>query len=474
MGILDLAKLLRSGELSSELLTKKYIEKIKEKNPTLNAYVNTTFELALEQAKHADKDLKNGNANILCGIPMNLKDNITTCGIETTCCSKILRGYVPFYNATVWENLKSKGAVLLGKTNMDEFAMGTSGETSCFGGTQNPIDKTKVAGGSSGGGACSVSADLSVYAIGSDTGGSVREPASFCGVVGLKPTYGAISRYGLISYASSFDQIGIISNSVEDCSIIFDEIKGKDKFDDTSIDYYKNTFDNLHSEIKGLKIGVVKGLLDDCDIEIASQIEKAISFFKDNGAKLVEISLPSLELSLSAYYILACAQASSNLGRYDGIRYGARTGQYQDLDEMMIKTRTENFGEEVKRRIMLGTFVLSSGHKDEYYKKALNSKELIKSDFSNAFTSCDCIITPTVPTTAFKKGFAINNLIKGYKSDKYTAPVSVAGLPAISIPCGVDKCGLPIGMQIIGNYFEEDKILNVAHFYEKRADKGVV
>jgi len=470
--ITKIASQLRSGEVTSVGLTQKYIEQIQEKNPILNAYVSTTFEVALEQAKLADEKIKSGNADILCGIPMTLKDNISTSGLETTCCSKILKGYVPFYDATAWSNLKNKGAVLLGKTNMDEFAMGSTCETSCYGSTKNPIDVTRVPGGSSGGGASAVGGDLAVYALGSDTGGSIRQPASFCGVVGLKPTYGAVSRFGLIAYGSSLDQIGPIANSVKDCAIVYDAICGKDCNDATSIDGAKNTADNLKQDVKGLKIGIVKEFFEGLNPEIEKPIKESIEFYAKNGAEIVEVSIPTLKVALPVYYIIACAEASSNLGRYDGIRYGYRVDKYTDINDMIKKTRTEGFGKEVQHRIMLGTYVLSSGYYDAYYKKARQLRAKICQDFDNVFAKCDVLITPTVPNTAFPLNYTCNNVIEMYLSDICTVPINIAHLPAISIPCGKDKNGLPIGMQIIGNKKQEQTILNTAYYYEQNSESA--
>ncbi len=472
--IFYLSELLHSGKITSRELTEKYIEEIKKLNPTLNAFVRYTFDEALKQADYADELLRSGKGGLLTGIPMTLKDNICTDGMETTCCSKILKGYVPFYDATAWKKLKEQGAVLLGKTNMDEFAMGSTCETSCYGTALNPRDLTKVPGGSSGGVASAVSANLAPYGLGSDTGGSIRQPAGFCGIVGLKPTYGAVSRYGLIAYGSSLDQIGPLCLSVKDCAVVFDAIKGKDVHDSTSIDSGNDTiYDKLGKDVKGLKIGYVKEFFEGLDEEIASSVKKAIDFYKENGAEIVEISLPTLQIALPVYYIIACAEASSNLGRYDGIRYGLKAEHYQDVNDMIKETRTQGFGKEVKRRIMLGTYVLSSGYYDAYYKKARELRVKIKKDFENAFAKCDCIIAPTVPNTAFPLNYTSKNVIEMYLSDIYTVPVNVAGLPSVSLPCGKDKSGMPISMQIIGNALQEEKILNTAYYYEQNYDCGI-
>lgn len=464
-------EMLKSGEITAVELTKQYIDAVEKENPTLNAYVKTTFSLALKSAEKVDEKLKNGEEiGLLEGIPMTLKDNISTDGIETTCCSKILSGYTPIYDAFVWDKLKKDGAVLLGKTNMDEFAMGSSCENSCYGGANNPHNKNHVAGGSSGGGASAVGANIAVYALGSDTGGSIRQPASFCGIVGLKPTYGAVSRFGLIAYASSLDQIGPITTSVEDAAIVFDHISGKDDMDSTSKGASDTTADKLTGDVKGLKIGIAKEYFEGINPDVKENIEKAIETYKSLGAQIVEFELPILKYALPVYYILACAEASSNLGRYDGIRYGYRTESYNGIHDMICKTRSQGFGKEVKRRILLGTYVLSSGYYDAYYKKAQNLRGNIVDAFKKTFEKCDVILAPTVPMTAFENGFTGQNAIETYQTDICTVPVNIAGLPAVSIPCGVAQNGLPVGMQLIGNSFCEATILNAAYAFEQNAD----
>lgn len=464
-------EMLKSGEITAVELTKQYIDAVEKENPTLNAYVKTTFSLALKSAEKVDEKLKNGEEiGLLEGIPMTLKDNISTDGIETTCCSKILSGYTPIYDAFVWDKLKKDGAVLLGKTNMDEFAMGSSCENSCYGGAKNPHNKNHVAGGSSGGGASAVGANIAVYALGSDTGGSIRQPASFCGIVGLKPTYGAVSRFGLIAYASSLDQIGPITTSVEDAAIVFDHISGKDDMDSTSKGASDTTADKLTGDVKGLKIGIAKEYFEGINPDVKENIEKAIETYKSLGAQIVEFELPILKYALPVYYILACAEASSNLGRYDGIRYGYRTESYNGIHDMICKTRSQGFGKEVKRRILLGTYVLSSGYYDAYYKKAQNLRGNIVDAFKKTFEKCDVILAPTVPMTAFENGFTGQNAIETYQTDICTVPVNIAGLPAVSIPCGMAQNGLPVGMQLIGNSFCEATILNAAYAFEQNAD----
>lgn len=471
--ILPLAKMLRNGEISSFELTKKYIEAIEKKNGIYNAFVSATFEKAIEYAKSADTRIKNKEGSLLCGIPVALKDNICSDGDLTTCASKMLENYRACYDATAWAKLKAHGAVLLGKTNMDEFAMGSTSEKSIYGATKNPKNTNYVAGGSSGGSACAVASGLCAYALGSDTGGSVRQPASFCGIVGLKPTYGTVSRYGLVSYASSFDQIGILASSAADASVVFDAISGKDERDMTSADFRFNPSDAIESSnIKGLKIGIAEEFFEKADGEIKNAVLNACGFFEKEGAELVEISLPDLNQLLSVYYIIACAEASSNLGRYDGIRYGHRAKNYSTAEELITESRTEGFGDEVKRRILLGTYVLSSGYYDEYYKKACLLREKLKTDFDGIFRKCDIILTPTAPTTAIRLGRNTSSPTELYFSDILTVPVNIAGLPALSIPAGNDSKGLPIGIQLIGNRFSEALLLRVAQYFEKGFDTG--
>jgi len=465
-----LQNLLETKQISCIELTKKYLESIETVNEKLNAYVTITDTIALETARKVDEKIASGQHLMpLEGIPMTLKDNISTTDVETTCCSKILKGYVPVYDATVWQILKSQNAVLLGKANMDEFAMGSSCETSFIGGALNPHNPDYVAGGSSGGVASAVGSNIAVYGLGSDTGGSVRQPASFCGLVGLKPTYGAVSRYGLIAYASSFDQIGPISNNVEDTAIVYDAISLYDSKDATSQGNKGFPSKNeLTKNIKGTKIGIAKEYFEGVRDDVRESIEKAIKVYEELGAEIIYFDLPQIKYAVPVYYILACAEASSNLGRYDGIRYGYKTSNYNDLNEMICKTRSEGFGKEVQRRIMLGTYVLSSGYYDAYYKKAQKLRGTIVRAFKDAFNICDVILTPTVPRTAFELNFTSKDPIETYLTDICTVPVNIAGLPAISVPCGFDNKGLPIGMQLIGNRFDDAKILNVAYQYEKQ------
>ena len=460
-------------EISCKELTQQYIDAAERDNGELNAYVTMTPETALETAERVDKKIAAGEEiSLLEGIPMTLKDNISTDGIRTTCCSKILEDYTPIYDATVWKILKSQNSVLLGKTNMDEFAMGSSCETSYFGGAKNPHDTGHVAGGSSGGVASAVGGNIAVYGLGSDTGGSIRQPASFCGIVGMKPTYGTVSRFGLIAYASSLDQIGPITTSVEDAAIVYDAISEYDVMDSTSQGRKGElTCTTLRNDIKGMKIGIAREYMDGIREDVRAALEEAAEVYKSLGAEIVYFDLPALKYALPVYYIIACAEASSNLGRYDGIRYGYKAENYRDVNDMIKKTRSTGFGEEVKRRILLGTYVLSSGYYDAYYKKAQNLRGKIVQSFKNAFGLCDVILAPTVPMTAFENGHAVSDPVETYLTDICTVPVNICGLPGISVPCGFDGKGMPIGMQLIGNSFCEAKILNAAWQYENAANK---
>lgn len=461
-------QMLTEKEISASELANKYIEYVKKNDGELNSYTETTFEIAAKSAEDVDRKIASGEEiSLLAGVPMTVKDNICTKDVSTTCASKILKGYKPVFDAFAVERLKYNDAVMLGKTNMDEFAMGSTCETSCYGATKNPYNVDCVPGGSSGGVASAVAADLAVYGLGSDTGGSVRQPASFCGCVGLKPTYGAVSRFGLIAYASSLDQIGVLAQNVEDTAIAFDAINQYDFRDATCSDKPRqSTFDALTGDVKGLKIGVLTDLYDGLNKEINDKITDAIEFYKKNGAEIKEISIKQFDLALPVYYILACAEATSNLSRYDGVRYGHRTQSFNDFNDMVCKTRDEGFGVEVKRRIMLGNYVLSSGYFDAYYKKAQIMREVISDGFANAFKDVDAIITPTVASTAFKIGEMSGDPVTMYLTDMCTVTVNICGLPAISIPCGFDSKNMPIGMQLIGNKFSERVLLNAAYAFE--------
>ncbi|MGB9780384.1 Asp-tRNA(Asn)/Glu-tRNA(Gln) amidotransferase subunit GatA [Caldanaerobacter sp.] len=464
----ELKKLLHKREVSAKEVTESYLERIKEVEPKIDALVTVTEEFALQRAKIADEMIKKGEAKDLTGIPVIIKDNISTEGIRTTCSSKMLENYIPPYNATVVERLLGDGAVILGKSNLDEFAMGSSTENSAFKTTKNPWDLSRVPGGSSGGSAAAVAASEAAFALGSDTGGSIRQPASLCGVVGMKPTYGLVSRYGLVAFASSLDQIGPFTKDVTDCAIVMNSIAGHDPMDSTSVKIDKPDYTSyLKEEIKGLKIGVAKEFFGSGIEEgVKKTVEEAIKVFEDLGGEIVDISIPYVEYALPAYYIIASAEASSNLARYDGIRYGHFAKNYEDLIDMYMVARSEGFGKEVKRRIMLGTYALSSGYYDAYYKKALKVRTLIKNDFERAFEKCDVIVGPTSPTVAFKIGERANDPLSMYLADIYTVSVNIAGLPAISIPCGLSD-GLPVGLQIIGKHFDEGTVLNVAYAFEK-------
>ena len=465
--------LLATKEISCHELTKEYLQNIEKQNKVINAYVNVTAEEALKTAKIVDERIRAGEKLMpLEGIPMSLKDNISTKDIETTCCSKMLKGYYPIFDASVWEILKNQNSVLLGKTNMDEFAMGSSCETSIFGGVLNPINTDYVAGGSSGGAAASVAANLAAFGIGSDTGGSIRQPASFCGLVGFKPTYGTVSRYGVVAYASSLDQVGPIAETVEDAAIVYDSLSLYDHKDSTSLGSKISSYDKLDKSIKGFKIGIAKEFFEGIKDDIRESIEEAIKVYEGLGAEIVSFEMPKLHTALPVYFIISCSEASSNLGRFDGIRYGYKTKSYEDIDDMICKTRSEGFGREVQRRIMLGTYVLSSGCYDAYYKKAQNIRGSIIQDFKEVFKKCDLIITPSLPVTAYKKGEALRDPIETYMMDICTVPANIAGLPAISIPCGFDKNKMPIGMQIMGNNFEDYKVFNAAYQYEKTKKTG--
>lgn len=472
--IAKIHNMLAQKEISCAELTKEYLNRIESDNAALKAYVCVTADEALKTAEAVDKKIAaGGEIGLLEGVPMSLKDNMSTKGISTTCCSKILTGYKPIYDATVWELLKAQNAVMLGKTNMDEFAMGSSCETSYYGGAANPFNTNHVSGGSSGGAASAVSGNLAAYSLGSDTGGSIRQPASFCGVVGLKPTYGAVSRYGLIAYASSLDQIGPVAKTVEDAAIVFDAISKPDKRDSTCLGAKGgDTFSQLGNDIKGMKIGIAREYLDGVRDDVKEAVLAAAEVYKSLGAEIVYFDLPVIKYALPVYYIIACAEASSNLGRYDGIRYGYKTEHYNGTHDMICRTRSEGFGEEVKRRILLGTYVLSAGYYDAYYKKATDLRGTIIRAFNDAFASCDVILAPTVPMTAFEKGHAVSDPIETYLTDICTVPVNIAGLPGVSVPCGFNSKGMPIGMQLIGKSFGEAQILNAAYHYQQAAPEN--
>ena len=462
----ELVEKLDKKELTLEQIVKAYKTRIEDKEKDVKAFITTTIDEALEKAKDIDEK---GRSNELSGIPIGIKDNICTKGIKTTCASKMLENFVSPYDATVVEKLNNEELISLGKLNMDEFAMGGSTENSAMQVTCNPWNLNKVPGGSSGGSAAAVAAGMVPWALGSDTGGSIRQPASFCGVVGLKPTYGLVSRYGLVAFASSLDQIGPITKDVRDAAMLLNVIAGHDEKDSTSADKEKIDYTkNLEKGIKGLKIGVPKEFFGEgINEEVKEKLQEAIEKYKQMGAIVEECSLDVAKYSLATYYIIACAEASSNLGRFDGIRYGYRTKNYSNLKELFVNSRSEAFGDEVKRRIILGTYVLSSGYYDAYYKKAQRVRSFVRKEFEEKFKKYDILLTPVSPTTAFDIGSKSKNPLEMYLSDICTVSVNIAGLPAISLPCGVDKEGMPIGMQLIGNKFTEDTILNVAYAFEK-------
>ncbi len=466
----ELVEKLDNNELTIKDITKAYVDRIAEKEPDVDAFVTTLISEAEEQAKSIQTKIENGElTNKLAGIPIGIKDNICTKGIKTTCSSRILENFVSPYNATVMENLNNENLINLGKLNMDEFAMGSSTENSYFKITKNPWDLSKVPGGSSGGSAAAVAANMVPWALGSDTGGSIRQPASLCGVVGLKPTYGLVSRYGLIAFASSLDQIGPITKDVTDSAMLLNIIAGHDEKDTTSANISKKDYVKaLMGNVKGLKIGVPKEFFGEgINEEVKKSILETVEKYKELGAEVEEFSLDIAKYSLATYYIIACAEASSNLGRFDGIRYTYRSPNAKTLEEIFKKSRSEGFGAEVKRRIILGTYVLSAGYYDAYYKKAQKVRTMVMDEFNKGFEKYDVIITPTSPVTAFGIGEKSNNPLEMYLADICTVSINVAGLPAISIPCGVDSKGLPIGMQIIGKKFNEETILNAAYSIEK-------
>lgn len=467
----ELASKLKNKEITREEIVKAYIDRIEEKENDVQAFITITDrEKVIEQARKIEEEVKNGNiTNELAGIPIGIKDNICTKGVKTTCASKMLENFVAPYDATVIEKLNNENLISLGKLNMDEFAMGSSTEYSYFKKTRNPWNLNKVPGGSSGGSAAAVAAGMVPWALGSDTGGSIREPAAFCGIVGLKPTYGLVSRFGLVAFASSLDQIGTLTKDVTDSAMLLSIIAGHDPKDTTSANIEKKDYTKcLKNDVKGLKIGVPKECFGDgINEEVKKSIEKVIEEYKKLGATVEECSLDVADYALATYYIIACAEASSNLGRFDGIRYGYRTKNYSNLKELFKNSRSEGFGDEVKRRIILGTYVLSSGYYDAYYKKAQQVRTLVKNEFARNFEKYDLLLTPPVPNVAFDMGSKVDNPLEMYLADLYTVSINIAGLPGISVPCGVNSEGMPIGFQLIGKAFAEETILNAAYTYEQ-------
>ena len=469
--IAELAQGLKNGDFSSEELTKNFLQRIKQYDSELNSFITVSEDHALAQARAADEVIAKGNASIMTGIPLAQKDIFCTNGIKTTCGSKMLDNFIAPYDATVIHKFNQAGSVMLGKTNMDEFAMGSSNETSFYGGVKNPWDISTVPGGSSGGSAAAVAARLVPAATGTDTGGSIRQPAALCGLTGLKPTYGRVSRYGMIAFASSLDQAGTFTQTAEDSALMLNVMSGFDEKDSTCVDKEVPDYTaNLNQDLKGLKIGLPKEYFDEgLNADVAKVVEEAIAEYKKLGAEIVDISLPNTHLSVPAYYVIAPAECSSNLSRFDGVRFGYRCDDPKDLEDLYKRSRGEGFGEEVKRRIMIGAYALSAGYYDAYYLKAQKIRRLISDDFKAAFEKVDVIMGPTSPEVAFKAGEKSEDPVSMYLSDIYTIATNLAGLPGMSVPCGFSN-NLPVGLQIIGNYFDESRLLNVAHQYQQTTD----
>lgn len=474
LSAIEIGKRIKSKELSCKEVTEYYLGEINNHNTDVNAVITVTENEAIQSAEAVQKKIDSGEElSPLAGVPVIIKDNICTKGIRTTAGSKMLENFVPIYNAGVMEKLNAAGAVVIGKANMDEFAMGGSTETSHFGATKNPWNKEYVPGGSSGGSAAAVAANMSPYALGSDTGGSIRQPCAFCNLTGIKPTYGSVSRYGLMAYASSLDQIGPVGKTVEDCAEVLSLISGADRRDSTSIMDKPFDFSNSYTQdLKGLKIGIPKNYFGDgLNGEVREKVLAASQTLKSLGAELHEFEMPGIEYAVPAYYIVACAEASSNLSRYDGIKYGYSSSEANDLLATYYKSRSEGFGSEVKRRIMLGSFVLSSGYFDAYYKKALQVRGMIKESFDQAFQKFDMILSPVSPNTAYKIGEKIDDPIAMYMADIYTVSINLAGVPAVALPCGVSaENNMPIGMQLIGNTFSEPTLVKAAYAYQQVTD----
>ena len=459
------SQLLQSKQISAVELATEYLAAIAAQNPAINGYITLDQDKTLAEARAADARIAQGNATALTGVPIAYKDIFCQTGWRSACSSKMLDNFVSPYTATVVQNLLNEGIVTLGRTNMDEFAMGSTNETSFYGATKNPWNPEHVPGGSSGGSAAVVAARLAPAALGSDTGGSIRQPASHCGITGIKPTYGTVSRFGMVAYASSFDQAGPMAQTAEDCAILLNVMASFDERDSTSLERSKEDYTrDLDKPLKGMKIGLPKEYFGEgADADVQAALQSVIDLLKAQGAETIEVSLPQTALSIPAYYVLASAEASTNLSRYDGVRYGHRAAQFGDLEEMYSNTRAEGFGSEVKRRIMIGTYVLSHGYYDAYYLKAQKLRRLVANDFQTAFAQCDFILAPTAPTAAPKLGSDIHDPVQMYLSDIYTIAVNLAGLPALTLPAGFSSSGLPIGVQFIGNHFSEAKILGAAH-----------
>jgi len=468
----EVSSLLARREISAVEALESVISRIEAVDGSVNAYITKTYGLAREQATRADVLLAEKNAVPLTGVPLAIKDILCVKDVRTTCGSRMLENFVPPYDATVVGRLKACGAVFVGKTSMDEFAMGSSNETAYFGAVHNPWDLDRVPGGSSGGSAAAVAADACIAALGTDTGGSIRQPASLCGVVGLKPTYGRVSRFGLIAFASSLDQVGPITKDVHDAALLLNAISGYDPKDSTSVNREVPDYTRaLKKKITGLRLGIPEEyFITGLDPEVEKAVQAAIAVLRGQGAEIVPVSLPHTQYAVAVYYLIAPAEACSNLARYDGVKYGYRSSQPENLREMYEQSRSEGFGPEVKRRIMLGTYALSAGYYDAYYKKASQVRTLIRQDFTEAFKMCDLIVTPTAPAPAFKLGEKLSDPLSMYLSDIFTIPTNLAGLPGMSLPCGFSGSGLPIGLQIIGNLFAEEQILQAAYCYEQNTD----
>ena len=466
----ELIEKLNKNEITSEGIVESYSKRMDEKEKDVKAFVTETKENALKMAEEIDAKREKGeDVSEFAGVPIGIKDNICTKGVKTTCSSRMLENFVSPYNATVIEKLDNEGIMSLGKLNMDEFAMGASTEYSYFGASRNPWDLKKTPGGSSGGAAAAVAANFVPWALGSDTGGSIRQPASFCGIVGLKPTYGLVSRYGLVAFASSLDQIGPMTKDVTDCAMLLNIIAGHDRRDTTSENMPKKDYTkSLVKDVKGLKIGLPKEYFGEgINPEVKEAVMAAAKKYEEMGAIVEECSMKATDYALATYYIIACAEASSNLGRFDGIRYGYRTENFNNLKDIYRNSRSEGFGKEVKRRIILGTYVLSSGYYDAYYKKALKVRQVVRNEFSKLFEKYDVLLTPTSPTVAFDIGTRSNNPLEMYLADICTVSINIGGVPAMSIPCGVDKQGMPIGVQLIGKHFDEETLIRSAYTYEQ-------
>ena len=462
---------LAQKKFSSVEITQQFLDRIDSHNSTINCFITVTGELALQQAKSADLAIAQGEAQALTGIPLAHKDIYCTDGIKTSCASRMLDNFIAPYDATIIEKFKLGGAVMLGKTNMDEFAMGSSNENSFYGPVANPWDFERVPGGSSGGSAAAVAASLAPAATGTDTGGSIRQPAALCGISGIKPTYGRVSRYGMIAFGSSLDQGGPLAHSAEDCAILLQTMAGFDPRDSTSIDRVVPDYsEHLNADIRGLKIGLPKEFFaEGLDADVATVIETAIQEYRRLGAEVVDIQLPNSNLAIPVYYVVAPAECSSNLSRFDGVRFGHRCDNPEDLEDLYKRSRAEGFGDEVKRRIMIGTYVLSAGYYDAYYLKAQQLRRLIKQDYEKAFEQVDVILCPVTPEVAFKQGAKTDDPVSMYLQDIYTLSLNLAGLPGMSIPAGFSQ-QLPVGMQLIGNYFDESRLLNVAHRFQQATD----